>query len=36
MWFLMIVSVLKKASVKNPLAATIVWSAFAVAGLYVA
>ena len=36
MWFLMIVSVLKKASVKNPLAAVIVWSAFAVAGLYVA
>jgi len=36
MWFLMIVSVLKKASVKNPLAATIVWSAFAIAGLYVA
>ncbi len=35
-WFLMIVSVLKKASVKNPLAATIVWSAFAIAGLYVA
>ncbi len=36
MWFFMIVSVLKKASVKNPLAATIVWSAFAIAWLYVA
>ena len=36
LWFFMIVSVLKKASVKNPLAATIVWSAFAIAWLYVA
>ena len=35
-WFLLIVSLLKKASVKNPLAAVIVWSAFAIAWLYVA
>ncbi len=35
-WFLLIVSLLKKASVKNPFAAVIVWSAFAIAGLYVA
>ena len=35
-WFLLIVSLLKKASVKNPFAAVIVWSAFAIAWLYVA
>ena len=35
-WFLLIVSLLKKASVSNPFAAVIVWSAFAIAWLYVA
>ncbi len=35
-WFLLIVSLLKKSTVKNPFAAVIVWSAFAIAGLYVA
>ncbi|MDD3645781.1 MAG: cbb3-type cytochrome c oxidase subunit I [Candidatus Gracilibacteria bacterium] len=35
-WFLMIVSLLKKATTNNPLASVIVWSSFAIAGLYVA
>ncbi len=35
-WFLLIVSTLRKASLNNPLTAVIVWSAFAIAGLYVA
>jgi nitric oxide reductase subunit B len=35
-WFLLIVSLLKKASVNNPFASVIIWSAFAIAWLYVA
>jgi len=35
-WFLLIVSLLKKSSVNNPFAYVIIWSAFAIAWLYVA
>jgi nitric oxide reductase subunit B len=35
-WFLLIISLIKKASTNNPIVSTIIWSAFAIATLYVA
>lgn len=35
-WFLLIISLIKKASTNNPLVSTIIWSAFAIATLYIA
>ncbi len=35
-WFLLIISLVKKASTNNPLVGTIIWSAFAIATLYIA
>jgi len=35
-WFLLIVSLLKKATIDNPFASVIIWSSFAIAWLYVA
>jgi nitric oxide reductase subunit B len=35
-WFLLIISLIKKASTNNPLVGTIIWSAFAIATLYIA
>ena len=35
-WFLLIVSLIKKAATSNPLVSTIIWSAFAIATLYIA
>jgi len=35
-WFLLIVSLIKKASTNNPIVSTIIWSAFAIATLYIA
>ncbi len=36
LWFLMIVSLIKKASTNNPIVATIIWSSFGIATLYIA
>lgn len=35
-WFLLIISLIKKASTNNPIVSTIIWSAFAIATLYIA
>ncbi len=35
-WFLLIISLIKKAATSNPLVSTIIWSAFAIATLYIA
>ncbi len=35
-WFLLIISLIKKASTNNPIVGTIIWSAFAIATLYLA
>ena len=35
-WFLLIITLIKKASTNNPLVGTIIWSAFAIATLYIA
>jgi len=35
-WFLLIVSLIKKAATNNPIVSTIIWSAFAIATLYIA
>ena len=35
-WFLLIISLIKKASTNNPLVGTIIWSAFGIATLYIA
>jgi len=35
-WFLLIISLIKKSSTNNPLVATIIWSAFGIATLYIA
>jgi len=35
-WFLLIVSLIKKAATNNPLVGTIIWAAFAIATLYIA
>jgi len=35
-WFLLIISLIKKASTNNPIVGTIIWSAFAIATLYIA
>ncbi len=35
-WFLLIISLIKKASTNNPIVGTIIWSAFAIATLYMA
>ena len=35
-WFLLIITLIKKSSTKNPLVGTIIWSAFAIATLYIA
>ncbi len=35
-WFLLVVSLIKKAATNNPLVSTIIWSAFAIATLYIA
>ncbi len=35
-WFLLIISLIKKAATNNPLVSTIIWSAFAIATLYIA
>ncbi len=35
-WFLLIISLIRKASTNNPLVGTIIWSAFAIATLYIA
>ncbi len=35
-WFLLIISLIKKAATNNPLVSTIIWSAFAIATLYMA
>jgi nitric oxide reductase subunit B len=35
-WFLLIVSLIKKSATNNPLVGTIIWSAFAIATLYIA
>jgi len=35
-WFLLIISLIKKASTNNPIVSTIIWSSFAIATLYIA
>ncbi len=35
-WFLLIITLIKKAATNNPLVSTIIWSAFAIATLYIA
>lgn len=35
-WFLLIISLIKKAATNNPIVSTIIWSAFAIATLYMA
>jgi len=35
-WFLLVISLIKKASTNNPIVSTIIWSAFAIATLYIA
>ncbi len=35
-WFILIVSLIKKAATNNPIVSTIIWSAFAIATLYIA
>ena len=35
-WFLLVVSLIKKSATNNPLVGTIIWSAFAIATLYIA
>ena len=35
-WFLLILSLIRKAATNNPLVGTIIWSAFAIATLYIA
>lgn len=35
-WFLLIISLIKKSATNNPLVATIIWSAFGIATLYIA
>jgi len=35
-WFLMIISLIRKAATNNPIVSTIIWSAFAIATLYMA
>ncbi|HWS22910.1 MAG TPA: cbb3-type cytochrome c oxidase subunit I [Anaerolineales bacterium] len=35
-WFILIISLIKKASTNNPIVSTIIWSAFAIATLYIA
>ncbi len=35
-WFLLIISLIKKSATNNPLVGTIIWSAFAIATLYIA
>ena len=35
-WFFMIISLIKKAATNNPIVSTIIWSAFAIATLYIA
>ncbi len=35
-WFLLIVSLIRKAATNNPLVGTIIWAAFAIATLYIA
>ncbi|MBL7903380.1 MAG: cbb3-type cytochrome c oxidase subunit I [Bacteroidales bacterium] len=35
-WFLLIISLIRKASTNNPIVSTIIWSAFAIATLYIA
>jgi len=35
-WFVLIVSLIKKAATNNPIVSTIIWSAFAIATLYIA
>ena len=35
-WFLLIITLIKKASTNNPIVGTIIWSAFAIATLYIA
>ncbi len=35
-WFILIITLIKKASTNNPLVGTIIWSAFAIATLYIA
>ena len=35
-WFLLIISLIRKAATNNPLVGTIIWSAFAIATLYIA
>ncbi|NPA69121.1 MAG: nitric oxide reductase, partial [Chlorobi bacterium] len=35
-WFLLIISLIKKAATNNPLVSTIIWSAFGIATLYIA
>jgi len=35
-WFILIISLIRKASTNNPIVSTIIWSAFAIATLYMA
>ncbi len=35
-WFLLIISLIKKAATNNPIVSTIIWAAFAIATLYIA
>jgi len=35
-WFILIVTLIKKAATNNPIVSTIIWSAFAIATLYIA
>ena len=35
-WFLLVVSLIRKSATNNPLVSTIIWSAFAIATLYIA
>ncbi|APF18076.1 cytochrome c oxidase subunit I [Caldithrix abyssi DSM 13497] len=35
-WFLLVISLIRKAATNNPLVSTIIWSAFAIATLYMA
>lgn len=35
-WFVMIISLIKKSATNNPIVSTIIWSAFAIATLYIA
>lgn len=35
-WFILIISLIRKASTNNPIVSTIIWSAFAIATLYIA